>query len=153
MRSLRDLVGACSGAVSNPVEKGAVRKFARAIDDANPLYTDESAAKSSRYGRPVAPPTFPISFEYGEIDGVGSPWIGLIHGEHRIRYERPLYVGEEVFCYVEIKDYYEKEGRGGPLGFLIIERVGESREGERIFTMEDTVILTPEMRKSLGGEA
>jgi hypothetical protein len=33
---------------------------------------------------------------------------------------------------------------------LISERVGEGSEGERIFTMLDTAILTPVMRESLG---
>lgn len=149
MQKWRDLIGARSRAIANPVEKGAVRKFAEAIGDDNPLYTDEEAAKSSRHGRLVAPPTFPITFEYGEIEGIGTPGQGLIHGEHHIRYERQLFVGDEVLCHVEIKDYYEKDSRGGLLGFLIIERVGESRDGERIFTMEDVTILTRAIRASL----
>jgi acyl dehydratase len=138
-----------SEAVSNVVDKDAVLRFAEAIGDPNPLYRDEEAAKASRYGRLLAPPTFPRTFQYGEIGGVGSPGQGFIHGEHRIRYERPLFVGEEVLCYAEVKDYYEKEGREGTLGFLISERVGESPEGERIFAMVDTAILTPALRKSL----
>jgi acyl dehydratase len=143
------LAGERSEAVSNVVEKGAVRKFAEAIGDPNPLYVDEAAAKKSRYGGLIAPPTFPRTFEYGEIEGIGPPGQGLIHGEHRIRYERPLRVGEEVLCYVVFKDYYEKESHGEPLGFVISERVGESSSGERIFTMEDTAILTPALRKDL----
>ncbi len=143
-------VGHRSKAAVNVVEKGAVRKFAEAIGDPNPLYTDEEVAKASRYGRLIAPPTFPRTFDYGEIEGAGSPGQGFIHGEHQIRYERPLFVGEEVSCYVEFKDYYEKEGSGGALGFLISERVGEDSEGERIFTMLDTAILTPAMRESPG---
>ena len=143
------LVGERSEAVSNVVEKGAVRKFAEAIGDPNPLYVDEAAAKKSRYGGLIAPPTFPRTFEYGEIEGIGLPGQGLIHGEHRIRYERPLWVGEEVLCYVVFKDYYEKESHGEPLGFVISERVGESPLGEGIFTMEDTAILTPALRKDL----
>ncbi len=145
----KQFVGKRSEAVSNVVEKGAVRKFAEAIGDPNPLYIDEEAAKESRYGRLLAPPTFPRTFEYGEVEGVGPPGQGFIHGEHRIRYERPLLVGEEVLCYAEVKDYYEKEGREGTLGFLISERVGESPEGERIFTMTDTAVLTPAMRESI----
>jgi acyl dehydratase len=88
--------------------------------------------------------------KYGKIEGIGSPGQGFIHGEHRIRYERPLFVGEEILCHVEVKDYYEKEGREGTLGFLIFECVGESLEGERIFTMLDTAILTPALRENLG---
>ncbi len=145
----KQFVGKRSEVVSNVVEKGAVRKFAEAIGDPNPLYIDEEAAKESRYGRLLAPPTFPRTFEYGEVEGVGPPGQGFIHGEHRIRYERLLLVGEEVLCYAEVKDYYEKEGREGTLGFLISERGGESPEGERIFTMTDTAVLTPAMRESL----
>ncbi len=148
--SFERFIGHRSEAVANVVEKGAVKKFAEAIGDPNPLYVDEEAAKASRYGRLLAPPTFPRTFEYGEVEGMGPPGQGFIHGEHRIRYERPLFVGEEVLCYAEVKDYYEKEGREGPLGFLISERVGESPEGERIFTMEDTAILTPAMREGFG---
>ena len=143
-------VGLRSDPVVNVVEKGAVRKFAEAIGDPNPLYVDEAAAEASRYGGLIAPPTFPRTFEYGEVEGLGPPGQGYLHGEHRIRYERPLFVGEELTCYAEVKDYYEKEGRGGTLGFLISERVGESLAGERIFTMLDTAILTPPMRESLG---
>ena len=142
-------VGERSEPGSNVVEKDAVRRFAEAIGDPNPLYMDEEAAKASRYGCLLAPPTFPRTFEYGEVEGIGAPGQGLIHGEHRIRYERPLFVGEEVLCYAEVKDYYEKEGREGALGFLISERVGESPEGELIFSMLDTAILTPAMRKNL----
>jgi acyl dehydratase len=143
-------IGHRSEAVVNVVEKGAVRKFAEAIGDPNPLYVDEEAAKASRYGGLIAPPTFPRTFDYGEVEALGAPGQGYIHGEHRIRYERPLFVGEDVMCYAEVKDYYEKEGREGVLGFLISERVGESLEGERIFAMLDTAVLTPAMRESRG---
>ena len=143
-------VGERSEAVRNVVEKEAVEKFAEAIGDPNPLYVDEEVAKASRYGGLITPPTFPRTFEYGEVEGMGAPGQGFIHGEHRIRYERPLFVGEEVLCYAEVKDYYEKEGREGVLGFLISERLGESLHGERIFTMLDTAVLTPAMKKSLG---
>ena len=145
----KGFIGHRSEAISNVVEKGAVRKFAEVIEDPNPLYVDEEAAEASRYGRLLAPLTFPRTFEYGEVEGMGPPGQGLIHGEHRISYERPLFVGEEVLCYAEVKDYYEKEGREGTLGFLISECVGESLEGERIFTMIDTAILTPALRESL----
>lgn len=145
------LVGKRSEVVENLVEKGTVRRFAEAIGDANPLYVDEEAAKRSRYGRLLAPPTFPRTFDYGRIEDLGSPDIGLLHGEHRIRYERPLFVGEEVRCYTRVTDYREKQGRGGLLGFLVTEHVGEDAEGRRIFTMEDVAILTPKIREVIEG--
>ncbi len=142
-------VGLASEPVENVVERGAVRKFAEAIGDMNPVYVDGEAAKKSVHGRPIAPPTFPRAFDYGSVAGVEAPDNGLIHGDHRIIYERPLFVGETVFCRVEVSEYFEKESRGGTLGFLVAERFGETPEGERIFAMRDTVILTPEMRAAM----
>lgn len=145
-----EFVGISSEPVENTVEKGAVRKFAEAIGDPNPFYMDEAAAKESRYGRLLAPPTFPRTFDYGNVPGLELPDAGLIHGEFRVSYERPLFVGDGVLCSLKLKDSYDKESRGGLLGFLFFERVGETRSGERVFTMNDTVVVTEAVRKGLG---
>lgn len=142
-------VGWRSEAVKNLVERGAVRRFAEAIADPSPLYTDEDAAENSRYGRLLAPPTFPRTFDYGEIEGLELPLAGLIHGEFRIDYERPLLVGDELLCGMELKESYDKQSRRGLLGFLVFERTGESVEGERIFTTNDTVVVTETVRKEI----
>ncbi len=147
----RSLVGARSEPVANLIERGAVRKFAEAIGDPNPLYVDEGIAKGSRYGGLVAPPTFPRTLEYGQIEGMGWPDAGMIHGEHQVSYaSRPLLVGEELYCYTKFENYYEKESRGGLLGFIVMERFGEGPGGERRFTMRDVAIVTPALRKALG---
>ncbi len=145
-----EFLGLGSEPVGNTVEKGAVRKFAEAIGDPNPLYVDEAAARQGRHGRLLAPPTFPRTFDYGQVPGLRLPDAGLIHGEFHVSYGRPLFVGDEVFCRVTLKDSYDKESRGGLLGFLLFERSGETRYGERVFTMRDTVIVTVSVRKGLG---
>ncbi len=40
------------------VEKEAIRRFADAVGDANPLYRDEEYARKSRFGSIIAPPGF-----------------------------------------------------------------------------------------------
>ena len=40
------------------VEKGAIRQFAEAVGDPNPLWNDDVTARKSRYGGLIAPPTF-----------------------------------------------------------------------------------------------
>ena len=142
-------VGLRSGPVSNPVERGAVRRFAEAIADPSPLYHDEGAAKRSRYGRLLAPPTFPRTFDYGRVEGLELPPAGLIHGEFRISYRRPLLVGDELFCRLTLKDSYDKEGRRGLLGFLIFERTGEDLEGNPVFTANDTVVVMEAVRREI----
>lgn len=142
-------VGQYSEPVRNVVERDAVRLFAEAIADPSPLYRDEEAAKKSRYRRLLAPPTFPRTFDYGRVEGLELPPAGLIHGEFRISYERPLLVGEELLCSIELKDSYDKESRSGLLGFLVFERTGESPEGERVFAANDTVVVTEAVRKGI----
>ena len=146
----KEFVGLISDPVRNSVERGAVRRFAEAIADPSPLYTDEEAARKSRYGALLAPPTFPRTFDYGRIEGLALPPAGLIHGEFRISYERPLLVGEEVLCSMRLKDSHDKQGRRGLLGFLIFERTGDSPGGGRIFTTNDTVVVTEAVRRGIG---
>ena len=145
----REFVGLRSEPVENLVERGPVRRFAEAIADPNPLYTDERVAAESRYGRLLAPPTFPRTFDYGSIDGLDLPRVGLIHGEFSISYERPLLVGDEVLCSMQLKDSYGKRGRRGRLDFLVFERTGEDAGGERIFTTNDIVVVTEAVRRGI----
>jgi acyl dehydratase len=142
-------IGKCSNKVKNIVERGAVKKFAEAIGDLNPIYWDEGKGKKSRYKTNIAPPTFPRVFDYGVIDGLNLPSKGLIHGEQTFHYERPLLVGEEVICYSKVEDYYERKGSIGALGFLVIKSYGEDSSGQIIFTSTQTIIITEAVRKAM----
>lgn len=142
-------VGRSSESVENRVGRDAVRRFAEAVADPNPLYVDEEAAGESRHGRLLAPPTFPRTFDYGRIEGLELPPAGLIHGEFRVSYERPLLVGDELLCRLQLKDSYDKKGRRGLLGFLVFERTGESVDGGRIFTTNDIVVVTGAVRRRI----
>ena len=142
-------VGRSSEPVRNVVEREAVRLFAEAIADPSPLYHDEEVARRSRYGRILAPPTFPRTFDYGRVEGLELPPAGLIHGEFRISYTRPLLVGDELFCRLRLRDSYDKKGRRGLLGFLLFERTGEDPEGNLVFTTNDTVVVTEAVRAGI----
>ena len=142
-------IGLTSKKVANVVERELVRRFAESIGDNHPIYIDEETGKQSRYGANIAPPTFPRVFRSGSIDGLKLPLKGLIHGEQIYHYERPLIVGEEVFCYSKIEDYYEKEGSTGKMGFLKMKRYGEDSNGQIIFTEESITIITETVRRSL----
>ncbi len=106
----QETIGKKSIPVKNMVERGAVKKFAEAIGDLAPIYVDEEAGKNSRYKRNIAPPTFPVTLDYGVIPEMKLPPKGLIHGEQSYHYKRPLFVGEEVYCHTEVQNYYEKKG-------------------------------------------
>lgn len=146
---LKESIGKRSEKVKNTIERGAVRKFAEAIGDPAPIYIDEQAGAASRYKRNIAPPTFPVTFDAGKIDGLDLPSKGLIHGEQIYHYERPLFIGEDVYCWMEVKDYYEKSGNFGEMGFLVVIKKGESADGELLFTEERIVIISEAARKGM----
>src|SRR5216684_3609255 len=51
-------IGKVSEARTYDVERGAIRRFAEAISDSNPLFNSEREASKSRFGGMIAPPTF-----------------------------------------------------------------------------------------------
>ena len=51
------------------VEAGALIKFARAIGETNPLYLDESYARTTRFGALIAPPTYVSCFTADVLTG------------------------------------------------------------------------------------
>jgi acyl dehydratase len=142
-------IGKQSNKVKNTVERGAVKKFAESIGDLHPIYVDEETGKQSPYKANIAPPTFPRVFDYGVIEELNLPNKGLIHGEQIYRYERPLLVGEEILCYTEVKDYYERSGKSGDMGFLKVKRYGTDFDGHFIFSEEQIVIITEAVRKEM----
>ncbi|MGE7780322.1 MaoC family dehydratase N-terminal domain-containing protein [Peribacillus sp. NPDC097264] len=146
----KDCIEKRSKPVKNSVERGAVKKFAEAIGDLHPIFIDEEIGKQSRYGTNIAPPTFPRVFDYGVIEGLNLPAKGLIHGEQIYHYKRPLLVGEEITCYTEVKDYYEKSGKQGDLGFLALKNYGTDANGEIVFSADQLVIINDTVRKSVG---
>ena len=58
LRELKKLKGKTFDPQIMEVERGAVRRWADAIDDPNPLYQDVEYAKSRGYGEIIAPPGF-----------------------------------------------------------------------------------------------
>ena len=55
---MRKAIGVESEPLLYDVDKWHIQRFAEAIGDPNPLYQDEAAARKTRYGGIIAPPTF-----------------------------------------------------------------------------------------------
>src|SRR5579884_2535262 len=104
----QSLVGMTSEVQEFVVERGAIRRFAEAVGDTNPLYLNESHAKACGYASVIAPPTFPTTFRVPlpvEID-----MSHVLHGEQEYAYTRPIVAGETIRCRAQIVKVYEREG-------------------------------------------
>lgn len=136
-----DLIGKSSKPVQNEIEKGAIRRFAEAIGDPNPLYRDPDYAATTRYGRIIAPPTFCITLDCGVIEGLNVKADGLIHGEQEFRYGRPIHAGDLLTCSMTVKDIYGRNGKSGGMTFVVVEQEGYNQHGEHCYTSTLKIII------------
>ena len=138
--SIKLFIGIASKPVKNEVEKGAIRKFADAIGDPNPLFRSEESARHSRYGKIVAPPTFCRTFDYGEIPELNLNKDGVIHGEQAFEYYRPILAGDVLYCSTKLADVREKTGNTGRMIMLVYEQVAVNETEEIVVRGKSTVI-------------
>jgi acyl dehydratase len=135
------VIGSTSEAVLMEVEKGAIRAFAHAIGDDNPLFTDEAYAREQGYSSLVAPPTFPTTFRV-PIPQVKLELSRVLHGGQEYSYARPIVAGDVLRCVNQVLDVYEREGqKGGKMTFLVTRVQGEDLDGQLVFTSTSTIIL------------
>ena len=125
-----DLIGRESDVVLFEVERGAIRKFADAVQDQTPACVRGD----------VAPPTFPTTFRM-TIPGLTFDLARVLHGAQEFRYERPLRAGDRLRCRVRVADVYRRQGRLGEMTFLILATEGTDESGNLVFTGTTTAIL------------
>lgn len=104
------------------IERGHLHAFADAIGDPNPLWTDELAARNSRFGGLIAPPTFlraarsaipriPQLSEYTHILDASSEW----------EYEEPVRVGDTITADLHVKSAAQRNLDVGPAVLVVFE--------------------------------
>ncbi len=129
----------------NEVEKGAIRRFAEAVGDNNPLYRDEEQAKAAGYRSLLAPPTFPGTFDGGldlrEVLNIGSR--SVLVGEHSLENHQPICAGDRIYVTTRVVDIYEKLGTGGVMDFAVVEDEGRDEKGELFFRTRRTLVVRP----------
>ena len=119
---LRSFIGIESNSVTYEIERHAVERFACAVGDPNPLYTDEAAARNSPFGGLIAPPTFVRSLLPGQSPKpYPEPFAHILDGGSKYKFQDPVRVGDRITVVRKIVDLFEKEGRLGTMLFKISE--------------------------------
>jgi len=119
------------------IEKGHIRRFAEAIGDANPLYTNEARARESRYGGIIAPPTFvrmcaaPASLlDVKAVTGMertldgGSDW----------EYFYPVRPGDVIAVTAKYTEFKERDGRMGKMLIMSVQQTYRNQLGQVVAT-------------------
>jgi len=132
----RSFVGTATAPFVVEVEKGAIRAFAAAIGDQDPLSRDEAYARGRGYSGLVAPLTFPASFRPPER----QPWmLGLdesrvLAGEQYFKYVRRVVSGDILTCQLHLVRIDEKAGRSGTMELLVQELRATDQNGALVVT-------------------
>ncbi len=107
------------------VEKGRLRFFAKAIGQADPVYSDEAAARAAGHPALPVPPTFLFCLEMDSPDPsavrklLGIDIGKVLHGEQNFTYHAMAYAGDQLSFEQRIADIYDK--KNGALEFVVRE--------------------------------
>ena len=126
-----------------PISEEMAFDVSDAIEDGNPLYRDGDYAAKSRFADVVCPPLatwkdigppigyfgagqeshfqVPLPFNSYGLNG-GSDW----------QFLRPAYVGSWITRQFKILDIFEKQGRSGPLVFVVRQETQTNQLGQAI---------------------
>ena len=151
---VKQFIGKSTGVRIFEVERGAIRRFADAVDDPNPLYRDDEYARNSRYGSIIAPPGFfgwpsrqprgaPLTSEF--VAGLGEALANagfprVLDGGMEYEFFQPVRAGDILAASTVVKDIIGREGRSGKMAFVIMETTYVNQNGDVVAKARSTSI-------------
>ena len=130
------------------IEKGSIIKFAQAIGDNNPLFQNELAARNSKNGGIIAPPTFlrsvdaacenPDTDSKSEI--IPNHFTARVDGGSEWEYFAYVRPGDTITVVQIIQNIFERSGRMGDMLFVVTLRKYFNQLEELIATQTTTSI-------------
>jgi len=147
---MRKCIGMIDPPVVFEVEKGAIRRYADAVGDANPLYRDEPYASTSRYGGIISPPGF-FGWPVGEVSSGGAAeraitaaidagYSRVLDAGQSFEFFMPVRPGDILVGSHQIDDIVEKAGKSGPMFVISIKTTLRNQGGDVVADETLTVI-------------
>ncbi|MBN9428781.1 MAG: MaoC family dehydratase N-terminal domain-containing protein [Burkholderiales bacterium] len=151
------------------VERGSIRRMSQAIMDGDRLFWDDAYAGGTRYGGIVAPPLFPVhmfqrapdapdpldrAWEDPDYDGtkgaialfalpeIPIPLKRLLNAGVEVEFFKYAQPGERVTVVNRYIDIFQKQGRNGPMVFVVVERRFCNDKRELLLTYKQTLVYT-----------
>ena len=137
--------------------KPMIRHWCEAMQDGNPLYTDEEYARKSKYGGIIAPPTMvltwtmpplwppreqpphPFELFLEKLDKAG--FYGILITNVAQKYHRPLFPGDHITFTYKVTDVSpEKKTSLGSGHFVTTTFIFTNQKGETVATQSLTVL-------------
>lgn len=103
MYKLEDIKVGMSESYSQTISEADVKNFANISGDRNPVHMDELYAEQSRFGKRIAHGMFSTSF-FSALFGMKLPGPGCVYVSQNLKFRKPVYIGDTVTAYIEVKD-------------------------------------------------
>jgi acyl dehydratase len=119
------------------IEKGAIREFARALEDPNPLWQDAEYARKSEYGGIIAPPTFVLGLGLSELQEfmmrlpLGDLKRPMAEGIDLELFE-VVRAGDTITVTIRLAELIEKETKLGRMVLMVGERSFTNQKGKLV---------------------
>ena len=142
IEELKDKVGVVWQSRVYEIEKGMIRRFARAIDDPNPLWQEEEYAGKTRYGGIIAPPAFVATLGLEQIQQILASTLSetSLHGSTELECYQPVRAGDVVTATTKIADFRQRQGKMGTMTFVTFDITYENQKGELVGQCRQMVI-------------
>ncbi len=137
-------VGRESRPGTSEVEKGAIRRFAQALGETNPIYFDEAAARAAGFRSVVAPPAFAATLQPGS-DLIHELTQGkqVLQAEQHFDFARPLVAGDVVTVRARLAELTPRPTPTGMTEAVVLEHEGKDGAGEIVFRSRTMLVLRP----------
>jgi len=147
--SLKAMIGRAEDPVVHKVEEGAIQRYARSVDDPNPLYNDVEYAAQSQWGRLMAPPGFsgwPVKAKgfdmfklFEKLQKAGAP-LGLLDGGVEFEFFGHIGAGDMLISVTRVANIEGRETKMGPTMVTTVETTSINERGTVVMIMRNTLL-------------
>lgn len=147
---IKAMIGTLSEPVIMEVGRVAIRRYADAVGDDNPLFHEVEDAKAAGYEDLICPPGFwgwPIKGRatIGGMSIVGAVLIKaglwrILDGGVDQEFYIPIRAGDILTAYSKIADIREREGKAGKMVFTTVETTYLNQNGDTVAVNRATII-------------
>jgi acyl dehydratase len=158
-RTMRSRIGATERESLGTLTESLIRRYARAVEDDNPLYHDAEYARSLGLSGVMAPPNLvpsvvswtegassehlrPDGTEVGtHLPGLPTSGVRVMGGGEEMWFHRPACAGMDLHLETRLESVEEREGKTGPMLILCYHNSYTDRHGNPVVTTYRTVLL------------
>ena len=139
----KELIGWQRQPFTIAIDKVKVQEYVHALQDDNPIFQDERAARAEGHDGILVPLGFIQTITAYDTAGLFAQlniaFEQVLAGDLEWEFFRPIKAEEPITGQTRVLDVYEKQGKQGKMTFFVMETLYTDHQGEKV--MKDKVTL------------